>query len=93
MRKHGGIPAWRDTFLMLLTVSPPSVFGGLVIGSHQSGRAGGKPRPVFKRKNVSCTVTGAMRGGTMGHLCTTQCIYLPTYVPTLFGKDFERIRD
>ena len=35
---------------------------------------------LFKRRAASCTVTGAMVGGTMGRVSTTECTYLPTYL-------------
>ena len=79
MRKHWGTPSRRGTFLTLAATSPPGVARGRFVGGHQSGLAGCKPPPLFKRKASSCTVTRAMLGGTMGRLSTTECTYLPTF--------------
>ena len=49
MRKHGGTPSRRDTFVTLAAISPPGVAWGRFVGGHQSGLAGCKPPPLFMR--------------------------------------------
>ena len=77
MRKHGGTPARRDKHVTLAAISPLGVARGRFIGGQQSGLAGCKTPPLF--------VTGATPEGTMGRLSTTECTYLPTYLPTRVG--------
>ena len=77
MRKQGGTPARRDKHVTLAAISPPGVAQGRFVGGQQSGLAGCKTPPLF--------VTGATPEGTMGRLSTTECTYLPTYLPTRVG--------
>ena len=76
MRKHGGTPSRRDKHVTLAAISPPGVARGRFVGGQQSGLAGSKPPPLFTREASSCS-----SGGTMGRLSTTECTYLPTYLP------------
>ena len=54
MRKQVGTPSQRDKYVTLAAVSPPGVARGC-FGGHQSGLAGCKLPPVFKRGVYSCT--------------------------------------
>ena len=49
MRKHGGTPSWRDKHGTLAAIGPPGVARGSFVEGHQSGLAGCKPPPLFKR--------------------------------------------
>ena len=55
MRKHGGTPSWRDKYVTLAAISPPGVARGHFVGGHQSGLAGCKSPPLFKRGAPSCS--------------------------------------
>ena len=55
MRKHGGTPFWRDKYVTLAVISPPDVAQGRFVGGHQSGLAGCKLPPLFKRGASSCS--------------------------------------
>ena len=80
MRKHGGTPSRRDKHVVLAAISSPGVAWGCFVGGQQSGLAGCKPPPLFMRGTSSCPSRGAMPGGTMGRLSTTECTDLPTYL-------------
>ena len=54
MRKHEGTPSRRDKHVTLAAISPPGVAQGRFVGGHQSGLAGCKPPPLFKRGASSC---------------------------------------
>ena len=49
MRKHGGTPSRRDKHVTPAAISPPGDARGRFVGGHQSGLAGCKPPPLFKR--------------------------------------------
>ena len=49
MRKQGGTPSWRDKHVTLAAISLPGVARGRYVGGHQSGLAGCKSPPLFKR--------------------------------------------
>ena len=49
MRKHGGTPSRHDRYITLAAISPPGVARGRFVGGHQSGLAGRKLPPLFKR--------------------------------------------
>ena len=49
MRKHGGTPPWHDKYVMLAAMSPAGVARGCFVGGHQTGLAGCKSPPLFKR--------------------------------------------
>ena len=55
MRKHGGTPSQRDKHVTPAAISPPSVARGRFVGGQQSGIAGCKPPPLFKRGASSCS--------------------------------------
>ena len=55
MRKHGGTPFWRDRYVTLAAISPPGVAQGRFVQGHQSGLAGYKSPPLFKRGASSCS--------------------------------------
>ena len=55
MRKHWGTPSWGDEHVTLAAISPPSVARGRFVGGHQSGLAGCKLRPLYKRRASSCS--------------------------------------
>ena len=54
MRKHRGTPSWRDKHVGPAAISPPGVARGRFVWGHQSGPAGCKPPPLFKRGASSC---------------------------------------
>ena len=82
MRKRGGTPSWCDTFVTLAAISPPGVARGRFVGGHQSGLAGCKPPPLFKRGACSCTSQGRRRGEPWGASPRPRA---PTYLPTSRG--------
>ena len=55
MRKRGGTPSRHDKYVTLTAVSPPGVTRGCFVGGHQSGLAGCKSPPLFKRGASSCS--------------------------------------
>ena len=55
MRKHGGTTSRRDKHVTLAAISPPVVAWGRFVGGNQSGVAGCKPPPLFKRGASSCS--------------------------------------
>ena len=55
MRKHGGTPSRRDNHVTLAAISSPGVARGPFVGGHQSGLAGCKSPPLFKRGASSCS--------------------------------------
>ena len=55
MHKHGGTSSWRDKHVTLAAVSPLGAAWGRFVGGHQSGLAGCKPPPLFKRGASSCS--------------------------------------
>ena len=73
MRKHGCTPSSCDKHVTLAVISSPSDARGWFVGGHQSGLAGCKSPPLFKRKASSCFVTAAMPAQSMGCLSTTEC--------------------
>ena len=55
MRKHGGTPSRRDKYFRLAAISPSGVARGRFVGSHQSGLAGCKSPPLYKRGAPCCS--------------------------------------
>ena len=55
MRKHRGTPSRRDKYVTLAAISPPGVARGRFVGGHQSGLAGCRSPPLFKRGASSCS--------------------------------------
>ena len=54
MRKHGGTPSRRDKHVTLAAISLPGAARRRFVGGHQSGLAGCKSPPLFKRGASSC---------------------------------------
>ena len=81
MRKHGCTASWRDKHVTLAAISPPGVFRGRFVGGDQSGLAGCKSPPLFKRGASSCSSQQQHQWEPFGRLSTTECTYLPTYLP------------
>ena len=79
MCKHGDTPSQRDKHVTLAAISSLGVAQGRFVGGRQSGLAGCKPPHLFMRGASSCLSQGRRQEGTMGHLPTTKCTYLPTY--------------
>ena len=79
MRKHGGIPSRRDKHVTLAAISPPGVARGRFVGGQQSGLAGCKPPPLFKRGASSCSSQGRRQGEPWGASPRPSA---PTYLPT-----------
>ena len=78
MRKHGGTPSRRDKHVTLAAISPPSVARGCFVGGHQSGLAGRKPPPLFRRRTSSCWSQGRRQGEPWGASPPPSA---PTYLP------------
>ena len=55
MRKQGGTPFWRDTFVTLPGISPLCVGRGCFVGGHQLRLAGCKLPPLLMCGASSCT--------------------------------------
>ena len=66
MRKHGGTASWRDKYVTLAAISPPGVARGRFVVGHQSGLAGCKSPPLFKRGASSCSSQGRRQGEPWG---------------------------
>ena len=79
MRKHGGTPSRRDKHVTLAAISPPGVARGCFVGGQQSGLAGCKPPPLFKRGTSSCPSQGRRQGEPWGASPRPSA---PTYLPT-----------
>ena len=80
MRKHGGTPSRRDKDVTLAANSPPGVTRGRFVGGHQSGLAGCKPPPLFKRGASSCSSKRHCQREPWGASPRPSA---PTYLPTL----------
>ena len=78
MRKHGGTHSRRDKYVTLAAISPPGVAQGRFVGSHQSGLAGCKSPPFFKRGASSCSSQGRHQGEPRG---ASPRLSAPTYLP------------
>ena len=91
MRKHGGTPSRRDKHVTLAAISPPGVARGRFVGDHQSGLAGCKPPPLFKRGASSCSSQRQRHQTPWGASPQPSApTYLPTYlvvsgIPALAG--------
>ena len=55
MPKHRGTPSQGDKYVTPAVISSPGAAQGRFVGSHQSGVAGCKPPPLFKRGASSCS--------------------------------------
>ena len=78
MCKHGGTPSWRDKYVTLAAISPPGVARGRFVGG-QSGLAGCKLPPLFKRGASSCS---SQRQRQREPWDTSPRPSAPTYLPT-----------
>ena len=82
MRKHGGTPSRRDKHVTLAAISPPGVARGRFVGGHQSGLAGCKPPPLFKRGASPCLSERQRQREPWGAFPQPSApTYLPTCVP------------
>ena len=79
MRKHGGTPSRRDKHVTPAAISPPGVARGRFVGGHQSGLAGCKPPPLFKRGASSCSSQRQHQREPWGASPRPSA---PTYLPT-----------
>ena len=79
MRKHGGAPSRRDEDVTLAAISPPGVARGRFVGGHQSGLAGCKLPPLFKRGAPSCSSQRQCQQEPWGASPRPSA---PTYLPT-----------
>ena len=78
MRKHGGTPSRRDKHVTLAAISPPGVARGRFVGGHQSGVAGCKSPPLFKRGASSCSSQRQRQREPWG---ASPRLSAPTYLP------------
>ena len=78
MRKHGGTPSRRDKHVTLAAISPPGVARGRFVGGQQSGLAGSKLPPLFRRGASSCSSQGRRQGEPWGASPRPNA---PTYLP------------
>ena len=53
MHKQGGTTSRRDKYVTPAAISPPGVARGRFVRGHQSGLAGRKSPPLFKRRASS----------------------------------------
>ena len=81
MRKHGGTPCRRDKHVTLAAISPPGVAWGRFVWGHQTGLAGCKPPPLFKRGASSSSSQGRRQGEPWGASARPSA---PTYLPTFY---------
>ena len=79
MRKHGGTPSRRDKCVMPAMIGPPGAARGRFVGGHQSGLAGCKPPPLFKRGASSCASQQQRQREPWGASPPPSA---PTYLPT-----------
>ena len=86
MPKHDGTPFRRDKCVAPAVISPPGAVRGRFVGGHQSGLAGCKPPPLFKRGASSCSSQRHRQGDSWGASPQPSA---PTYLPP-FEKDFSR---
>ena len=80
MRKYGVIPSQRDRYVTLVASSPPGVARGRFFGGHQSGLAGCKSPPLFKRGAYSCASEQQRQREPWGASPRPSA---PTYLPIL----------
>ena len=66
MGKHRDPPSRQDEYVKLAAIGPPSVARGRFVGGHQSGLAGCKSPPLFKRGAPSCSSQGQRQGEPWG---------------------------
>ena len=78
MPTHGSTPSRRDKYVTLAAISPPGVARGRFVWGHQSGLAGCKSPPLFKRGDSSCSSQGRGQGDLWGASPPPSA---PTYLP------------
>ena len=83
MGKHGGTPSRRDKHVTLAAISPPGVARGRFVGGQQSGLAGSKPPPLFKRGASSCSSQRQRQREPWGASPRPSA---PTYLPTYLSS-------
>ena len=81
MRKHGGTSSLQDKCVTLAAISPPGVARGRFVGGHQSGLAGCKSPPLFKRRASSCSL---QQQSQREPWCASRRSSAPTYLPLVF---------
>ena len=86
MRKHGGTASWRDKYVTLAANSPPGASRGRIVGGHQSGLAGCKPPPLFKRGASSCSSQRHRQRDPWGASPRPSA---PTYLPPTSGPIYS----
>ena len=79
MRKHGGTPPWRDQYVTLALISPPSAARGRYVWGHRSDLAGCKRLPFSCAEPLPVPYSGDASGyhGAPLH----DRVQLPTYLP------------
>ena len=76
-----GTPSRRDKYVTLAAMSPPGVARGRFVGGQQSGLAGCKSPPLFRRGASCCTSQGQHQGERWGASPRPSApSYLPTYL-------------
>ena len=75
----GAHPPWRDKHVTLAAISPPGVAWGRFVGGHQSGLAGCKLPPLYKRGGSSCLSQRQRQREPWGASSRPSA---PTYLPT-----------
>ena len=85
MRNHGGTPSQRDKYITLAAISPSGVAWGRFVWGHQSGLAGCKSPPLFKRGASTCSSQRRRQREAWG---TSPRRSVPTYVPTYLPTSF-----
>ena len=89
MREHGGIPSQGDKYVTLAAISPPGLAHGRFVGGHQSGLAGCKSPPLFKRGAPSCSSQRQRQREPLG-ACPGPSA--PTYLLTFKGAGVEHLK-
>ena len=84
MRKYGGTPSRRDKHVTLAAISRPGVARGRFVWGHQSGLAGCKLPPLFKRGASSCSSQRQRQREPWG---ASPRPSTPTYLPTSCQND------
>ena len=78
MRNHWGTPTRHDKYVTLAAISSPGVPRGRFVWGHQSGPAGRKSPPLFKRGASSCASQQQRQRGPWGAYPRPSA---PTYLP------------
>ena len=90
MRRHGGTPSLHDKYVTPAAISPPGVAWGRFVGGYQSGLAGCKSPPLFKRGASSCSSQWQRQREPW---CVPPLLSAPTYLPTFMTRFRNRDRD